>query len=96
MYYNKQGKKISLEKWSGLFEKAGYTIIKQESVGDYRISTVWLGLGNMLGEGNSLIFETMVFGDENNEQRRYSSLKEAEAGHKLMVKKYKQYGKSNK
>lgn len=62
----------------------------------YRVSTVWLGLDHNHGwpsEGDKpLIFETMVFlheGYAEQDMQRYSTEKEAVAGHKAMVKKWK-------
>ena len=93
MYYNKQGKKISINEWVKLFKTDRYKIVKQETLKDGRkISTVWLGLNHNTGEGEPLIFETMVFPGEGNyedeDMERYSTLEEAIKGHEEMVKKY--------
>jgi hypothetical protein len=61
-YYDRRGNQISFRESSMLWaldEK--YRIIKQEYVGDYWVSTVWLGLDHSFGHGPPLIFETMVF-----------------------------------
>uniref|UniRef100_A0A6H1ZQK1 Uncharacterized protein n=1 Tax=viral metagenome TaxID=1070528 RepID=A0A6H1ZQK1_9ZZZZ len=56
-----------------------------------RISTVFLGLDRQYGEGEPLIFETMIFGGElDREQHRYSTWEQAEAGHKAMIERVKQ------
>lgn len=54
-----------------------------------QISTVFLGLDhNFSGEGDPVLFETMVFGGEHNhEMVRYTTWEEAEKGHAEMVKK---------
>lgn len=96
MYYNKQGKEIDLMKWAKLFENNNYKVVKQENVGKFRVSTVWIGLDHGFNGGNPLIFETMVFSqkkfkanqDNDFDQERYSTLEEAKKGHKEMVKKY--------
>lgn len=59
-----------------------------DAVGDVEISTVFLGLDHQWGNGPPLIFETMVFnGPLDQEQDRYSTWEEAEAGHKAMVER---------
>jgi hypothetical protein len=53
------------------------------------ISTVFLGLDHNFGQGPPLLFESMVFGGEDDgEMVRYSTWEEAETGHKLLVEKY--------
>lgn len=56
-----------------------------------RVSTVFLGIDhNFGGEGLPILFETMVFGGPlDQEQVRYSTWNEAEAGHKAIVKRVK-------
>lgn len=50
------------------------------------VSTVFLGLDHSWGDGEPQIFETMVFGGAlDQEQERYSTWAEAEAGHAAMV-----------
>ena len=93
LYYNKQGKVITREKWAKLMEDFEFKVVEQSilSNGLY-VSTVWLGLNHQFGKGDPLIFETMVFPNKGTwlEQDcvRYSTLKEAQAGHKELVKKY--------
>jgi hypothetical protein len=54
------------------------------------VSTVFLGLDHSFGEGPPLIFETMVFGGElDQEQDRYSTWDEAVEGHNRMVERVK-------
>lgn len=79
-----------VQEWAFLFEH-GDRVIKQEDVGKgYRVSTVFLGLDHSFGEGPPVLFETMVFSDEednplNQEMRRYCTLEEAEEGHQAVV-----------
>lgn len=48
---------------------------------DIQVSTVFLGMNHGYN-GSLLLFETMVFGGEfDNEQERYATYEEAEAGH---------------
>ena len=65
--------------------------VAKDKIGDIEISTVFLGLDHQYGEGKPLLFETMVFGGElDQEQERYSTWEEAEEGHKIMIEKVKQ------
>lgn len=62
-------------------------IVKQEDIGDVRISTVFLGLDHQFGEGEPLLFETMIFGGKEDQyQDRCSTWEEAEKMH-LKAKK---------
>lgn len=57
-----------------------------DEVGEARISTVFLGIDHQWGSGPPLLFETMVFGGPMDEQQwRYSTWDEAEAGHHRVV-----------
>ena len=92
MYYNKQGEEITIEEWGKLSDDKDYTVIKQEGVKNNRwVSTIWLGLDRQFGEGEPLVFETMVFptGDWGElDVRRYTTEEEAIKGHKEMVEKW--------
>ncbi len=51
------------------------------------ISTVFLGLNHAYGNGDPLLFETMVFGGPlDQEMNRYTTWEQAELGHAKMVK----------
>jgi hypothetical protein len=58
------------------------------------VSTVFLGVNhNMTGEGDPVLFETMVFGNDDmggGEMRRYRTWGDAEAGHAEMVARTRQ------
>lgn len=97
-YFDKEGKPIDLMTWGRLFEDENYKVIKQQQIGDYLISTVWMGVdynfNRFFDKDSPLhIFETMVFSkkdkDADLDQERYSTLEEAKAGHEELVKKYK-------
>jgi hypothetical protein len=64
-------------------------VVKQTSLDqDVRVLTIFLGLDYQFGDGPPLLFETMIFGGEHNEdQWRYSTWDEAEAGHDAAVAK---------
>src|SRR5262245_48085717 len=52
------------------------------------ISTVFLGLDHSFGQGPPMLFETMIFGGEYDQEiERYSTWKEAEAGHRRWVER---------
>ena len=58
-------------------------IVEQSQFGDVKVSTVFLGLDHSSGDGEPLLFETMIFGGENDKyQDRYSTWDEAVEGHK--------------
>ena len=71
--------------WAKWFEKADRHVGYDEKK-DIQVSTVFLGTDHNFGsKGLPILFETMVFGGEHDgEQERYSTWKEAEAGHKKM------------
>ena len=87
------------------FENMDARRVDQTQVGDYWVSTVFLGIDhNWLGGGKPLLFETMVFISERKSAKdwgeldmdRYSTWKEAEEGHKEMVKKWSKKKAINK
>ena len=69
--------------WARWFESATEErIVAQEHIGDVRISTVFLGMDHSGGQGEPLLFETMVFGGTHDgSQRRYSTRDAAIKGH---------------
>lgn len=99
-YVDRTGKEISFGTWSVLASRyLDYKIVKQQYIGDYLISTVWLGINHNIYPGAAVIFETMVFfhGDatkepswEDLEMNRYSHEQDAIDGHEELVKLYKE------
>ena len=72
--------------WANWLENHHDRHVKDETIGESRISTVFLGLDHQFGDGPPLIFETMVFGGPlDMEQERYATWEEAEIGHMAMV-----------
>lgn len=67
---NKAKKRVSLLEWAEWFERTSKRgnkerIVKQETIGAYKVSTVFLGLDhNFTGKGESLLYETMIFDKE--------------------------------
>lgn len=81
---------VDLMVWANWLEQCKERHVADEKIGDVRISTVFLGLDHSWGDGPPLIFETMVFGGPlDQEQDRYTTWEQAEAGHKLMVERVK-------
>ena len=78
-----------LMEWGDWFQKADRHVAETTIKPDVSVSTVFLGLDhNHAGNGEPVLFETMVFGGENDQDMdRYSTWEEAVAGHKKMVKK---------
>lgn len=77
--------------WGKWFE-TGDRIVKQEQVGDSKVSTVFLGLDHSFkDDGPPVLWETMVFGGWlNHEMDRCSGSREqAEAMHQRMVERVK-------
>lgn len=89
--YDINGNKISLEQWGGHTTDHTYKRVGYDEVNNYRVSTVWTGIDMRLGsndEAPPVIFETMVFPkDDWSEvyQERYSTLEQAQEGHKRAV-----------
>ena len=82
-YYDKQGNPITLEQYVKLnkdpYRRVGYSI-----VGQFKVSTIWIGIDNNFGFGNKAIFETMVFPLDSWTElygRRYTTEEEARIGH---------------
>lgn len=71
--------------WAEWFEKADRRVA-ETTVGDARVSTVFIGLDHQFGDGPPLIFETMVFGGPwAGEMDRCSTWDEAEVMHEQML-----------
>jgi hypothetical protein len=77
----------SLMAWANWFDgNRDKRRVGDDTVGDVRVSTVFLGLDHSFGGGPPLLYETMVFGGPlDGEQERYSTRAEAEAGHATML-----------
>ena len=81
--------RVDLMTWAKWYEKADRKVAK-DTVGESRISTVFLGMNHQWGKGPPLLFETMVFdGPLDGEQERCSTWEQAEAQHAEIVEKVK-------
>jgi len=76
--------------WGKFFQDSDRRRVARTEIGDVLVSTVFLGIDHRWGDGPPLIFETMVFGGElDQEMDRYSTWEEAIKGHETMVKRVK-------
>lgn len=74
--------------WALWFEKADRHV-GNETIGDSKISTVFLGLDHAFGGGVPVLWETMVFGGklDQEQDRCCGSREQAEAMHARMVER---------
>lgn len=79
-------KEDNLLKWAQKNEETNRQVEFTKLHNDVEVSTVFLGLDHRFGDGQPLLFETMVFvdGDEG-DMERYSTWDEAVAGHQRYV-----------
>lgn len=86
VFYDRDGKTIDLITWSELHSNMEYRVVEQSIIGDYLVSTVWLGIDHSFGDGPLKIFETMIFKKDDDEMQdlycvRYSTDLDAVTGH---------------
>lgn len=86
-YYSRNGDPITCDQWAKAFGDEELHRVALTEIDNYTVSTVWLGLDHGFGNGPPLIFETMIFGNGplDQEQWRYSTLEEAQAGHEQRI-----------
>ena len=84
-------KKVSLLEWAKWFNNADRRVAFDQLL-DCQISTVFLGFDhNYDPAGESLLYETMIFGGEHSQEMwRYSTREQALAGHENAVKYVKE------
>lgn len=92
--YILEGKSVrpvdSLKEWAEWFEKSDRKV-ERTTVGEADVSTVFLGLDHSFGDGPPVLFETMIFGGEHDQdQWRYCTKQEAIEGHNRIVKQLKE------
>ncbi|HSV08577.1 MAG TPA: hypothetical protein VLI07_18820 [Candidatus Binatus sp.] len=85
-HFDRDGEPITMRQWGMLAHDRDYKVVKQEHVGPYFVSTVWLGLDHSFGRGPPIVFETMVFKEDRTDLEcwRYATEAEAVEGHQLM------------
>jgi hypothetical protein len=103
-YYALNGRPMTMMEWaraSSHYKHIGLDYVRLRGR-MYRVSTVWLGLDHSFWPGHGpLIFETMVFEDDDwggfeNLMDRYSTLAQAERGHRAFVRRVKRIVRSRK
>lgn len=93
MYYkldeNKNVVSCKVLEWAVMFEQD--RCVASTQVGDYRVSTVFLGLDHSFDDGPLQLFETMVFDKDGDDRwtdrfcHRYATWDEADLGHGIVV-----------
>ena len=65
----------------------GYDELTDLNGDEVRVSTVFLGLDHAYGGGKPILWETMIFGGENDQayQERYASYEQAIEGHQKAI-----------
>ena len=78
---------LPTDKPSRLILQQGQTIVKQDSIGDISVSTIFLGLDHSFMSETPILWETMIFGGEFDQYMdRYSSYEDALKGHETAMK----------
>lgn len=93
LYWDKAGQPITPRQYMALRWKlddgtvTDYARIGDDTIGDTRVSTVWLGVDHSFTEtGPPIIYETMTFGGEHGEAvMRYCTEAQALDGHRRAV-----------
>lgn len=99
-YYDLYGMPISMQRWSqlhGEYKHVGSTVVRREGQ-SWWVSTVWLGLDHGFGSGPPVIFETMTFGADGSADvcARYSTLRQAQHGHREVVRELRRMKRQSK
>lgn len=89
-YFDRQGKELELMDWAKRVKDEQYRRIGEDQLKEYLVSTVWVGLNMNLCRNPALIFETMIFCKNENDdlylyQDRYSTEEQAIEGHAKAV-----------
>ncbi len=90
MYYRLDGHEVvpaSRDEFVAQFQDFRHRSVASDYVGEVHVSTVFLALDHAFTGGPPLVFETMVFGfdDEGEYQWRYHTWDEAVAGHQRVL-----------
>jgi hypothetical protein len=86
--YDRQGNRISFRRFTELKGDLEYLRLGREEIGDWCVSTVWLGSDHRRdGDPAPVIFETALFkGDHVHIICRYHTKEQALTGHQVYVK----------
>ncbi len=91
IYYNRRGEPITFEQQMEEWKQSDFDWDKMKRVArqeqdDIVVSTVFLELNHQYGDGPPLLFETMIFGGEHDEEQwQYATEAEALQGHEVAV-----------
>jgi hypothetical protein len=90
LYYILDGHRpvaVDLMTWSRWFEKADRKVRKSELEDGRVVSTVFLGVDHAFGDGPPLVFETMVFPVDSDQEicERCATWEQAEAQHEQVL-----------
>ena len=87
-------KQVSLMEWASWFETIGNRRIKLTKFSkNIKISTVFLGIDHNFYGGEPVLFETMIFGGDRDEECiRYSSVDDSLKRHDKIVKEFLEKG----
>lgn len=82
----------SMEEWGAFYNNIANRRVASTDIEGMRISTVFLGLDHNWSGGRPILFETMVFDQNNNDvyMERYHTWEEAEAGHQAICLSFKE------
>jgi len=97
--YDKDGNQITIPEWNKLHSDMDYRVVGRHRLGRKKngksrrlVSTVWLGRDHSFDDEDIAIFETVIFWEPKGKKifdeiycRGYSTLQEAEQGHKNAV-----------
>lgn len=85
---NREAVPCTVHAWGAMMADIGSRRVAETTIGDTRVSTVFLGLDHSFGEGPPLLFEAMAFGGPlDEEQERCTTWEQAEAMHAAMCER---------
>lgn len=93
-YFDRQGNPITVEEWARLRQRYDERLVGRTTVGEYSVTTVWLGYDQTCGQSEQpRYFGTLVgrVGDMMDASREWvwADAAEAEAGHWTLVEQLK-------
>jgi hypothetical protein len=78
----------NIREWDAWMKIADHRTVLRSKIGEVIISTVFLGLDHSFSGGPPILFETLVFGGQlDQEMTRCSTWEDAEIMHKLMCER---------
>jgi len=75
-----------LMKWAACFEEDEKRRLAFDEIGEVHVSTVFLGLDHSFGDGQPILWETMIFGGKHDEYQSKALALEGHAAAVRMVK----------